>query len=351
MMRRLASAILAAALLAGCAPEMIARPQITAAPTFAPTALPAFAAPNPAVTLSLLPSLVPPATALPSPAPNLAGEDPTCGVGWCAYAGHFLLARPIASPYGDGVDPTYRYASTDGGLHVPHTGVEFQAPFGEPVWAAGDGQVVQAGEDLTAPFTGLGDEYGNLVIIRHSFAAYPDPVYSFYGHLSQVDVRVGDAVKTGQVIGRVGETGIATGPHLHFEVRVGKARLPGTANPELWLLSAVPSAQPPGGAIAGRVAAANGSPLLSLSIVLQRQAEAGSAKPLPVYLQTYDTAQLPSDAVWNEDFAAGDLRPGVYRVSVVANGQMHIREVTIFSNRVSLVTFEPNPTPTLANGE
>jgi murein DD-endopeptidase MepM/ murein hydrolase activator NlpD len=57
--------------------------------------------------------------------------------------------------------------------------------------------------------------YGNLVVVGHGHG-----VHSFYAHLSSIAVRGGQRVRTGRVLGRVGATGEATGPHLHFEVRV-----------------------------------------------------------------------------------------------------------------------------------
>ncbi|MDK1475943.1 peptidoglycan DD-metalloendopeptidase family protein [Streptomyces sp. 549] len=86
-----------------------------------------------------------------------------------------------------------------------HSGVDFAAASGTPVRAVGAGQVVEAG---------WGGAYGNNVVIRHS-----DGRYTQYGHLSAMDVRVGQAVTSGHQIGKVGSTGNSTGPHLHFEAR------------------------------------------------------------------------------------------------------------------------------------
>jgi murein DD-endopeptidase MepM/ murein hydrolase activator NlpD len=342
--RRLALAISLGALLAGCYQASVTTPP---APPATPAARFTTLTGTPRPSETAIPPL-PRSTSLPTADPT---EAAVCGEGWCSYTGHFLLNRPIAGSYGAQVDPTYRYASTNGGLRVPHTGVEFQAPAGETVLAAGDGKVVQAGAELAAPFTSLGDEYGNLIIIRHSFAENPIPVYTLYGHLSQVDVQVGQAIKAGDPIGRVGETGIATGPHLHFEVRVGAEPLPGTRNPELWLLPAIQPDQVRGGAIAGRITQPDDSPLLSQSIVLQRVASGSSPAPLPIYLETYDTAAFPEDDTWHEDFAAGDLAPGLYRISVLAGGRLNTGEVQILPNRITIVNFEPNSSPTQSNGE
>jgi murein DD-endopeptidase MepM/ murein hydrolase activator NlpD len=352
-LRRAALAISLGGLLVGCARASAIsvdtpQPSSSASSTRLPSAT--HAAP-----LSETVTAAPSADRSTPTADPTATEIPTpCGKGWCAAVGHFLLSRPITGTYGAQVDPTYRYASTNGGTRAPHSGVEFQAPAGETVYSAGDGEVMQAGKTLTAPFTSLGDEYGNLVIIRHAFPDYPLPIYTLYGHLSQVDVQVGQKVSAGDPIGRVGETGIATGPHLHFEVRVGADPLPGTRNPELWLLPAIQADQVRSGAIAGRITRTDGSPLLSQSIVLQRITSGGLPAPLPDYLNTYDTADtaaFPEDDTWHEDFAAGDLAPGLYRISVMADGRLNTGEVQIFPNRITIVNFEPDSLPTQSNGE
>lgn len=90
-----------------------------------------------------------------------------------------------------------------------HTGVDFHATSGTPVKAVHTGTVVKAG---------WGGAYGNEIIIKHG-----PGVYTQYGHLSSIHVKVGEKVTTGRMIGLSGATGNATGPHLHFEVRVGIA--------------------------------------------------------------------------------------------------------------------------------
>lgn len=92
-----------------------------------------------------------------------------------------------------------------------HEGTDYAADYGTPVLAAGEGVVVKAG------YSG---GYGNLVELRHA-----NGISTRYGHLSAILVRPGTRVSQGQVIGRVGATGLATGPHLHYEFRVnGVAR-------------------------------------------------------------------------------------------------------------------------------
>src|SRR3954451_12585918 len=88
-----------------------------------------------------------------------------------------------------------------------HSGVDFESSQGAPIRAAGAGRVIFAGYNSGG--------YGNLVVIRHARGAT-----TWYAHLSRFAVHRGEHVSAGELVGRVGATGHATGPHLHFEVRV-----------------------------------------------------------------------------------------------------------------------------------
>ncbi len=90
-----------------------------------------------------------------------------------------------------------------------HTGVDFAAPRGTPTWATADGIV---------EFAGVKGGYGNVIEVRHSGS-----VLTLYGHLSGFasGTRRGARVSQGQTIGYVGSTGFATGPHLHYEFKIG----------------------------------------------------------------------------------------------------------------------------------
>jgi len=85
-----------------------------------------------------------------------------------------------------------------------HSGIDIYAPHGSKVRATADGVV---------EFAGWYGDYGKTVIIRH-----PSGYLTLYGHLSQIDVKEGQKIKAGDVVGRVGSTGRSTGPHLHYEV-------------------------------------------------------------------------------------------------------------------------------------
>jgi len=92
------------------------------------------------------------------------------------------------------------------GRPAMHTGLDFRAQMGDPVRATANGKVVNSG---------WSGGYGRMVEIDHG-----NGLSTRYGHLSQIDVKVGDTVKIGQVIGEVGSTGRSTGPHLHYETRI-----------------------------------------------------------------------------------------------------------------------------------
>lgn len=96
-----------------------------------------------------------------------------------------------------------------------HNGIDFAAPSGTPVRTVGDGVV---------DFAGTQSGYGNIVIVTHR-----NQQQTAYAHLSRIDVRPGQSVEQGQLLGAVGATGWATGPHLHFEFRVdGQPQDPST---------------------------------------------------------------------------------------------------------------------------
>jgi murein DD-endopeptidase MepM/ murein hydrolase activator NlpD len=108
------------------------------------------------------------------------------------------VGAPVSSGFGTRVHPIL-------GEVRMHTGLDYAAGGGVPIKAAGNGIVIWAG-----PRGG----YGNTVIIDHR-----NGLATLYAHQSRVSARLGQKVSTGQVVGFVGQTGMSTGPHLHFEVR------------------------------------------------------------------------------------------------------------------------------------
>jgi murein DD-endopeptidase MepM/ murein hydrolase activator NlpD len=114
------------------------------------------------------------------------------------------LAERVSSAFGWRSDPFH-------GQRRFHGGIDIAAAYGREVPTAAPGRVVFAGEQ---------GAYGLLVTVEH-----PDGVTTRYAHLSSIDVGVGEELASGQVVGRVGQTGRATGPHLHFEVLVDGRRV------------------------------------------------------------------------------------------------------------------------------
>jgi murein DD-endopeptidase MepM/ murein hydrolase activator NlpD len=328
-----------------------ASPSVEITPTIAPLASPTAPPPNPSET----PTFAPTAR---EPSPTAAPVLPTpCPPDRCIYSSPLFLARPIAAPGNDYIDTTYRFGSTQSGMRDPHHGVEFLNGFGTPVLAAGDGVVVVAGTDLDPtsprgawPITFHGpymNFYGNLVVIEHDvpkdlLQAMPDlppKIYTLYGHLSEISVQVGQPVTAGQQIGKVGQAGIATGSHLHFEVRLGENSYPASRNPETWLAPHLDANGQPMGAIAGRFLDSYQNSLEIDSIVLQHL-PGGPDGPsdFQVTVRTYEEKGLAGQVPWLESFAVGDLPAGWYRITFPMGG-LRQELVQVLPGQLTVVTF------------
>jgi hypothetical protein len=244
---------------------------------------------------------------------------------FCITHGHFIFQRPIKPPANDIADSTYPYGSTAKGTRDPHHGVEFLNKFGTPVYAAGNGIVIFAGLDEEAIYSPWNNFYGNLVVIAHE-----NNLFTLYAHLSTIEIQPGDDVKTGQKIGEVGQSGVATGSHLHFEVRRGDVEdYFSTVNPELWL---VPS-RDEYGAIAISVMDQNTHLFSELTVnhYLDR-----SQPPVKSYYVTTYTRDLFTR---EENAAVSDLVPGSYRIAMTMNGQVYERWVEVKSGKLTQVVF------------
>ncbi|MFN3445147.1 MAG: M23 family metallopeptidase [Bacteroidia bacterium] len=106
--------------------------------------------------------------------------------------------RSMASGFGYRLHPIYK-------TYKMHSGIDFTAPTGTPIYATGNGRVVPAPNGASG--------YGNHVVIDHGFG-----YKTLYAHMYKSKVRMGERVKRGQLIGYVGNTGLSSGPHLHYEV-------------------------------------------------------------------------------------------------------------------------------------
>jgi len=123
----------------------------------------------------------------------------------CASGGHRQQQEEI--PAGWPVAPTKVVVTAEFGVprgSSRHEGIDLAAPAGTPVWATADGRVVSAGKD---------GRYGKTVVVDHGSG-----FRTRYAHLKKIETKQGKRVERGNTIGRVGKSGNASGPHLHYEV-------------------------------------------------------------------------------------------------------------------------------------
>ena len=273
-------------------------PKGTPAPTFTP-------APTP----TPLPELASPVRQWASFAPPLPEEND-----------HFWVGQAFVD---EGVNqigaPSYQFGSTGGGRYRAHHGVDVANPSGTPVRAGVSGEVVHAGMDdpvLLGPYNNF---YGNAVVIRLDQALSLNganlDVYLLYGHLSQVTVQQGQRVQPGDVVGAVGMTGIAIGPHLHVEMRVGANDYQHSVNPYLWV-----KPLPGNGAVAARVLTADGRswPGARLTLARFENGQAVWGRMIETYL---DGENIGPDPAWGENGAMGDVPAGYYVLVGNINGE------------------------------
>ena len=262
------------------------------------------------------------------------------------YDDHYWLARPISAahrnyaldwyPFGNDVQlpdiPSYRI----------HHGLDFPNETGTPVLAAADGTVVHAGP-LPSPRNGV-NYYGNTVIILHDWQYQGEAVYTLYAHTLELFVTVGARVQQGQLIAGVGSSGEVSGPHLHFEVRLGENNYNDAHNPSLWI---VPFEG--WGTLAGRFVDRRGRFIPNATLTLSPIAVETETN---VRIQQTYAANIRSDPVWRENFVFGDVPAGTYELLIDMNDGVHIyrREVTVNPGQTSFevisTTFDFIPTPT-----
>ncbi len=241
---------------------------------------------------------------------------------------HFWLRRPIPEGGTVWTDKVYPYGNTRNGSLRPHHGVEFYVPSGTEILAAASGTVIVAGNDLDIAYGPHTNFYGNLVVIELDSIYNGQPVYNLYGHLSELFVTVGQRVNAQMLIALSGATGIADGPHMHFEVRVGSNHYDATRNPLLWLYPF-----PDNGAVAGRVLWPNGELVEGAPITLRR-----IDAPSKYHATTsYTGNTVNGDDQWPENFAFDDVAAGYYEVEIQANGKKHKEEFWVFAYRTSFV--------------
>jgi hypothetical protein len=277
-------------------------------------------------TSTVEPSSAPTFTAIPATATTQPTATPIpCNplkVDFCIVDGPFLFERPIQQPQLAAVDPTYRYGSTADGVRDPHHGVEMNAEYGTPVLSAADGVILFAGPDDTPMFSPRQNFYGNMIVIQHSGG-----VYTVYAHLSEIEVKQGDKVTAGEEIGEVGQSGAATGSHLHFEVRTGNVQdYFSTQNPELWMIQKSDCG-------AMLIAVIDGDKKFQWAKMIVEQYSDTNELLSTQYIDTY----APKMATGVENAGLGDLPAGRYRVALIYNYHIYERWVNVQSGKLTQV--------------
>ena len=188
-----------------------------------------------------------------------------------------------------------------------HLGVEFVNPLGTPVYSAKSGVVVFAGADTEILVGPQLDYYGLVVIVAHPIESLAGrQVFTLYGHLENISVAAGQDVEDLTELGQIGSSGVALGPHLHFEVRVEDPydhRM--TRNPELWLQHYVDR-----GMIVGRIRDQAGQPVFGKRVSIRSDSVSRD-------VFTYEGEAVNSDPEWDEDFVVSDLPADDYQVIVL----------------------------------
>ncbi len=284
---------------------------------------------------ALTPSPVPFQFNLPTPGaePVSGWRPPLYPIPWALSPyDHFYFSRPIAADNVNWPLADYRYGGIFFSPDIVHTGVDIDAELNTPILAVGSGVVVSADWGLYTEAPGDQDDpYGQAVVIKHDFGYNDKTLYTIYAHMSEIIAVPGQHVESGDVIGLVGETGITTGPHLHFEVRVGKNTFYNTFNPELW------TAPPQGwGVLVGRLMDEKQKLLTRLKV---------EVSPMPYELpvrtvRTYGVGAVNSDSYYQENLVLSDLPAGVYKITLEYNDEAMQTWIEIFPGQVSYFTFQ-----------
>lgn len=253
---------------------------------------------------------------------------------------HYWLDWAFPAGYNQFYSPNYQFGSTAGGRYRPHHGVDISNPQGSPVIAMAAGEVIHAGPDnptLLGPYNNF---YGNsVVILLDRKLATPEgekDVYLLYGHLSEVHASRGQQINVGDSVGAVGMTGIAIGPHLHVEVRVGQNSYMTAVNPALWIRP-----MPGTGTVAVRLLNAEGRSWVGAKVSLLKVEGEGARWVRTI--ETYrDEERLRSNPLWGENGALSNLDAGNYYIAAEINGEKVGQNITVQAGATTFVELRTN---------
>ncbi len=278
-----------------------------------------------AATPRVVPTAMPPPTRTPRP-----------------IVSHFLFGRPLADDApAPAPDAVYLYGTTELGQYEVHHGVDFDRnPIGVPVFAVGDGTIVSAGDDREPLCGDKGQTvcgrflnfYGLVAVIHLDQTFRGQSLYALYGHMSRINVQLGQRVKRGDLVGAVGMSGIAIGPHIQFEIRSGANDYASTRNPMLWIAPLQGR-----GMLAGRYTDHTGNPVVGAIVDVYRAEE-----PAKFYRETEtygrdDQPAVNSDDEFGENWAINDLPADDYIVRVP--GKPFSRQVAVVATGLTFIDF------------
>ena len=259
---------------------------------------------------------------------------------------HRWLGRPLdRTAARDFADRTYLFGASKNNAYRVHHGLDMVNPTGTPVYAAASGTVIFAGKDSGTRFgpSTIPNFYGNMVLVKLKTQYHNQDVYYLNGHLDVVQVSEGQQVNEGDVLGKIGMTGTADGPHLHFEVRVGGTTYANSRNAALWL-----KMLPGTGALVGKVTDAAGKPAPAAVVSLFKDITASDVQKYWGETSTYAVdplGKLNPDDDWNENIAITDLPVGYYELRVNLDGQTYVRHVTIRDGQTTSLAVQEGSAP------
>src|SRR5690606_25458603 len=238
-----------------------------------------------------------------------------------------------------------------------HSGIDLSNPIGETVRAAGDGTVVWAADGLRVEggFFQESSSYGNVIVIEHDFGYDNRRIFTLYAHLALVNVVPGQRVLRDDPIGLVGNTGRVTGPHVHFEVRLGEPgnydpnyipRYGDTYNPVLWMVPYVGT-----GVIAGRVTDQFGDLVDNAEVTVRSRATGQVSGVTSTYIFENSLIDVNPDPRWQENFVVGDVPVGRHEVVAVIGGERVSTIVNVVEGTTTFVELSLARPPTEAAPE
>lgn len=252
---------------------------------------------------------------------------------------HFYFENPISAYDIDSAYSTYPY----GGVFFEdavHTGIDIPGDIGTPILAAGSGKVIYAGYGVYRGGTGIFDDpYGRAVVIEHDFGYQGESLFTLYAHLDEIQVEKGQIVEVGDQIGLMGDSGKTTGPHLHFEVRLGKNEYFSTRNPDLWI------APPQGwGVLVGQIHTYVGLPHEKQLVYLYPTEDNPVSGPVNDeywYSYSYQNDAINPDPYYKENFTLANIPAGKYYIFIPASsiGLNYTKKIEIKPGQVTYFRF------------